>query len=167
VLAFVFVVSCGDEEHTVSNQGSLCVGRSASQAGGICPQFSLEQQLSVHVDFGICMSGSCDRAGETSCRTSRSGSIIEVTAEGSWFHADTDGCTFDCRHLTATCQTDPLPDGDYVIRYAGQSLAVTIPSSRSRNCTGGGFSGCCDTTADCAAGSTCDSSNMCKVPAQQ
>jgi len=158
VLLSALGVSCGDsEEHVVSNQGWLCVGKGPSQTNEACPAFSLEQQLALHVNFGLCLSGSCSRPGQTSCRASRSGSIIEVTAEGTWSDTGEESCTLDCRALTATCQTESLPDGDYEIRYANKTLAVTIPSSRSRHCMPGrGFAFCCDTDADCAGVGTCD-----------
>lgn len=166
--ALVFAVSCGGaEEHTVSNQGWLCVGKLSAQTSAACPLISLEQQLPINVDFGICLSSSCDHAGETSCRATRSGSIIQVTADGTWSRTGENGCTFDCRHLTATCQTDVLPDGDYEIRYADTSLAVTIPSLRSRNCmpAAGVLDNCCDADADCAPGRTCDTSqHTCNNP---
>jgi len=164
LLRFVFaftaslpVFACGDadgQKRTVANQGSVCATKDGGARACEDP-VSLQsgQVLQLSVDLGVCLSSSCDQARSASCSAVRSGSVIEVIAEGSWTDnsANADGCTLDCGFLGATCETEALPDGNYEIRYAGNTLPISIPSSKFRVCTSGSawFSNCCDTNADC------------------
>jgi len=148
---------------TVANQGTICAGTRSTFDCTVPIDFSSGQPIKLRVDFGLCLSGSCTRFGGTSCRVTRSGSTLEVSAEGSYSDTGEETCTIDCRHLQATCETETLPDGNYEIHYAGKILPISIPSTRFRWCTSSAemISDCCDSDADCAPGEQCRPQHIC------
>jgi hypothetical protein len=152
-------------ERVVGNRGSVCARPAGAPAEPLaCPLFEFEADdtLALEVDFGICLSSSCDHDERANCKATVEGSLITVTSEGSYVH-DGDECTDDCGFLVAECEVGPLPAGDYEVAYAGETLALTLPSSQARVCTGRDGFGCCDGDADCAEG-TCGTENLCVVP---
>lgn len=133
-LSLLFIVACtpkGDDTdkpkdadgkpepgaiiQTLENQGFACISGAADQAH------------TIEVDFGTCMSSSCDRLQSASCTIEQSGAelIVQGTAEIS--HARNEACTDDCRHAKATCSTGPLAAGSYTLVYAGQRTDVVVP----------------------------------------
>ncbi len=169
VLPFV-VGSCSDgkapeETITLTDEGSACIDvENSEQCEPVT--FITGRRLQIEVNFETCLSSSCNRPGPTSCEIARRGAILEVTATGSYVNTNADICSTDCRMLTATCETEELPDGDYEIRYAGNTLPLTIPSNtQHRACTTqwGFGSQCCDEDADCP-GASCSEFFICNAP---
>jgi hypothetical protein len=169
-MSLVLVVlgcSTDDGDVIVNDQGSLCVLHvdNASQNPFGCGEltFPADEPLVFSVDFGICMSSSCDLAIKASCQAVRDGSIIQVTAEGSYRH-EGDECTDDCIRLVARCETEALPAGDYEIHYAGESMAWSLPTTRAKRCMSQEFPNCCDVSADCSEGTCNPATFHCEVP---
>lgn len=160
------VSGCTNEDYDgrVANRGTLCVRPADAEASpATCPlyEFEADGTLVLGVDFGICLSSTCDENLQASCSATVEGSVVTVKAQGSYSHRG-DECSEDCMTLNARCEVGPLPAGDYELTYAGKTLALTLPSARANVCTGSGF-GCCDGDADCAEG-TCGEQNGCVVP---
>lgn len=85
--------------------------------------------LVVEVTLPTCLSGSCDVRRRARCDIARSDDALTITADFEYVTHDDDFCTLDCQVLTATCETGPLPAGEYVIAHAGQSEELVIPST--------------------------------------
>ena len=165
MVAAVASTGCAkDTERTLRDRGALCVLPDGANSNlHTCErlEFSAGEILRLQVHFDVCLSSTCDLDRRASCRANLEGSVIRVTAEGS-YRRDGDDCSEDCGALTATCSVGPLPAGDYELRYAEDSLALTLPSTRAKVCTGG-TGACCDSDADCAEG-TCFEGTHCVVP---
>ena len=171
VLAFVVpaaLAGCSEEyEVTVENEGALCVSPEGADADPFaCSpiEFGAGAVLRLSVNFQKCMSSSCDRDPRTSCKATVDGNVITVTAKGSYTHEEGE-CTDDCGFLVASCEVGPLPAGDYELRYAGETLELSVPSLRFNVCTPGSFSYCCDADSDCDQG-TCGDGHHCAVSAE-
>lgn len=167
VALVVLSLGCdGGDEVTVSDQGNVCVlaQDEAARDPFNCAKldFSADSPLTFSVDFGICLSSSCDSEARASCRASVEGSIVTVSAEGSYHH-EGDECTEDCGSLRASCELE-LGEGDYEIRYAGKSMSWTLPSTRAKVCMDQDFPSCCDTDADCVEGFCAIDTLHCAVP---
>jgi hypothetical protein len=165
VLALVATACADDVEVTFENEGSLCVHPEGTERDpSACPEiaFVADDVLRLSVNFQRCLSSSCDRDPRASCEATVDGNVITVTAKGSYTHEEGE-CTDDCGSLVASCEVGPLPAGDYELRYAGETLALSLPSRRFDVCTPGDFSGCCDGDADCEQG-TCGKTHYCGVP---
>jgi hypothetical protein len=157
---------CTDEDYEgqVSNQGTLCVRPAGAEAAEVaCPvyAFEAERSLELEVDFGICLSSTCDHDATAKCSATVEGSVVTVKAQGSYVH-EGDECSDDCGFLVARCELEPLPAGDYEFVYAGQTLTLSLPSERADICTDSGM-GCCDGDGDCDEG-TCSDENYCVAP---
>lgn len=78
-----------------------------------------------------------DHEGATlSCKITAEGEEIEVTVSGSEGTDPDDACAPD---LVATCESEPLADGNYVVTFEGEEHAASIPNDASP---------CDDATAD-------------------
>jgi hypothetical protein len=164
VAAVAWTGCAKDIERTLRERGAVCVlpdGATTNLHTCERLEFSADEILRLEVHFDVCLSATCDVDRRASCRANVDGSVITVTAEGS-YRRDGDDCSDDCGALTATCSVGPLPAGDYEVRYAEDSLALTLPSTRAKVCTTG-TGGCCDSDADCAEG-TCFEGTHCVVP---
>ena len=97
--------------------GRACVGGEIAQPG------------EVVVDFGLCLSSSCDELVEASCVTSVEGSTI--TVEGTAIIRSKTGrnvsCTADCGLVATTCDLPELAPGTYTLIYGGESSELVIP----------------------------------------
>ncbi|HEX6276372.1 MAG TPA: hypothetical protein VFZ53_25200 [Polyangiaceae bacterium] len=171
MLAFVVspaLAGCSEEfEVTVENEGALCVHPVGAEGDPFaCPEveFAAGAVLRLSVNFQKCMSSSCDRDPRTSCKATVNGNVITVTAKGSYTHEEGE-CTDDCGFLVASCEVGPLPAGDYELHYAGETLALSLPSARFNVCTPGSFGYCCDGDSDCGQG-TCAEGHHCAVSAE-
>lgn len=161
-----FAPSCSPSE-SVSDRGILCAevpGRWSYECTPI--QSAFEQVLKLRVDFKVCLSGSCDKPEEASCQVTRDGNSLNVTAKARWSKTGQSPCSLDCNMITAECTTEPLPDGNYEIHYAGKTIPITFPSARYLACTdrpGGSMSkpSCCDKDSDCSSG-RCDEDHVCR-----
>ncbi len=113
LLAMISCTELAERRRDVDNEGAACV--------------SGEQ---VKVDFGTCLSSSCDTLEGASCMATLEGDTITVTSVGTVVSAG-NACTNDCRFATTTCD---VTGGDLTaatkISYAGQEsadLACTAP----------------------------------------
>jgi hypothetical protein len=114
VLCALGSFACGGSETTYTDQGTVCL---AGTPGG---------SHSVEVDFGVCMSSSCDSVVESSCNTTLSGTDLTITATATVEHKG-GACTADCGALTVECETQPLPAGNYNLVYGTVEGTLTIP----------------------------------------
>lgn len=118
-------------------------------------------ELSIVVDFGLCLSSSCDKLHRATCEATRDGSVITVTARADVISDDSGGCTDDCGMASARCDLGDLPDGSYELRYGEESVRFEVPSNTSVRCAGSSFGRrCCDDASDCG-GAACDD-NFCR-----
>jgi hypothetical protein len=124
--------------------GDGAVARERQDAGRVClyasppaspwdtsqPQ-SFAAGAAVHVvHHEGCFSSSCTRDLVASCATAAANSAFHVTTSTSW--TDLSGgdraCTDDCGFAMSTCPTPPLPAGSYTFTFAGETVALAIPS---------------------------------------
>jgi hypothetical protein len=152
------VVACqSDETTTHRDVGAACVTPDASQQlfFGDCEarELTAGDELRVDVDFGLCLSSSCDDLLEAVCEVSREGSVITVRARAA-VATESGACTDDCGSVTTSCALGALPEGSYELRYGQARLAFDVPSTTSLRCAGRAFGpSCCDDENDCDGGS--------------
>lgn len=124
-------------------------------------ELSATGELSIVVDFGLCLSSSCDTLRRATCETTRDGSVITVTARADVVSDNSGGCTDDCGSANARCDLGALPDGTYELHYGDASVLFEVPSTTSARCAGTSFGRrCCDDADDCG-GSAC-ADNVCR-----
>lgn len=166
MLAVVGLNACsGEDRHVVEDRGTVCVGSESPFGSCESANITADEPLPLFVNFGICLSSSCDRAGPTSCSAALDGSVIRVSAHGVFFTTTpvlNQDCTADCGFLSAQCEAPALAAGAYELEYGAQQLALTVPSTTRRSCvsTTPGVA-CCDTDTDCASG-VCSQQSMCQ-----
>jgi hypothetical protein len=84
-------------------------------------------KLEVQVDFPTCLSSSCDRALETSCKVDVTGSALTLTSHGASETTGATECTDDCGTLSATCSSGgAVPPGTYTLTHGKDSTQVTL-----------------------------------------
>jgi hypothetical protein len=124
-------------------------------------ELSTTGELSIVVDFGLCLSSSCDTLRRATCEATREGSVISVTARADVVSDNSGGCTDDCGSASARCDLGALPEGTYELRYGEASALVEVPSMTSARCAGSTFGRrCCDDASDCG-GEACQD-NFCR-----
>lgn len=134
--------------------GSVFEGCSAAE-------LSTTGELSIAVDFGLCLSSSCDTLRRATCEATRDGSVITVTARADVVSDTSGGCTDDCGSANARCDLGVLPEGTYELRYGEESVQLEVPSTTSARCAGATFGRrCCDDASDCGGGACED--NFCR-----
>lgn len=79
----------------------------------------------VRVDFGRCLSSSCDTLRDATCGVTLVGAVLEVTASAV-VESDTGpgGCTTDCGFARTTCKLPEDTGGATSLRYAGNETAL-------------------------------------------
>jgi len=123
-------------------------------------ELSTTGELSIMVDFGLCLSSSCETLRRATCEATRDGSVISVTARADVV-SDSGDCTDDCGSATARCDLGALPEGTYELRYGEASVLFEVPSTTSARCAGSTFGRrCCDDASDCGGGACED--NFCR-----
>jgi hypothetical protein len=95
-------------------------------AGRTCVSGAADQPHSVEVDFLVCLSSSCDEVVEAMCETTLSGTELTINATAT-VSSSSGACTADCGQLLATCETDPLPAGEYQLVYGDRQGTLTVP----------------------------------------
>jgi hypothetical protein len=140
-ICLVMAIGCtgdpADPKYVLAeDRGHLCAASPGAMAAfSECPMtFAADTQVELHVDFELCLSGSCDTPGPSSCSAQRNGSVIRVTAVGKYTSETVGACTDDCKFLRTRCATEALPAGQYTIEYAGKSLPLEIPSTTTAHC---------------------------------
>ncbi len=93
---------------TLTNVGSACI------QGG-----------EVRVDFGRCLSSSCDTLRDATCSVTLVGAVLQVTASAV-VESDTGpgGCTADCGFARTTCKLPASSGAATSLRYAGNETAL-------------------------------------------
>jgi hypothetical protein len=86
--------------------------------------------LHVGVTSG-CLSSSCSSDRASRCTITREGTKLTVTSETSWVDVKHDRCTADCQRAFATCETEPLPAGEYTLAFGRRAMTVQIPAERA------------------------------------
>src|SRR5688572_30706651 len=80
--------------------GQACVSPADDGSSGFdrCSpaELSTTGELSIVVDFGVCLSSSCDTLRRATCEVTRDGSVISVTARADVISDNSGGCTDDC-----------------------------------------------------------------------
>ncbi len=118
LLGLVLIVACTSEEDTEHvDVGGACV---AGEQGGA---------HDVAVDFGLCLSSSCEEVVEASCTTTLEGNTLTVEASAT-VRSKTGrnvACTLDCVSVTAGCETPPLAPGSYTLVYGEESVELIVP----------------------------------------
>jgi hypothetical protein len=105
--------------------------------GSACVTGEQDAAHTVSVDFGLCLSSSCDELLEASCTTTLDGSTltVEATATVRSKSGRLVSCTADCGLVTTECQTPPLASGSYTMVYGEESVELTVPGT-DETCAG-------------------------------
>ena len=146
-----------------SDVGAACVIPTSAEPAffGECNglELSPNAELRIDVDFGLCLSSSCDHLLRASCEVKRDGAVITVEARADVESDSSGSCTDDCGSVSASCALGTLPEGSYELRYGDATLAFDIPSTTSLRCAGNAFGrACCDDASDCGSGK-CEENN--------
>jgi hypothetical protein len=123
--------------HEYDNTGRVCLCATDDFFCEHEPQaFAANRSVAVKFSVAGCLSSSCSRDIEASCELTRDGASFAVTTTASYtdLTAQNRACTDDCGMLGATCETGPLPAGDYTFSYGTKTLALTIPSEVNAPC---------------------------------
>ncbi len=100
-----------------------------------------DQPLAVNVyPKGRCLSSSCTRWSENTCRVDRQGDRVVVHSRQLFEDAPPDqACTEDCGGATgATCASvDPLPAGHYTLVFGKTEIGFDVPARFASSCVGG------------------------------
>lgn len=100
-----------------------------ADVGTACVSGSIDQPHEVAVDFGLCLSSSCDQLVAASCTAEQSGADLKVTGKATVIRTggpDTI-CTADCGRVTAKCSVPALAAGTYQLSYAGKQIEFAVP----------------------------------------
>jgi hypothetical protein len=96
--------------------------------GRACISGAADEPHSVEVDFHVCLSSSCDSVVESMCEASLSGTELTINATAT-VSSSSGACTADCQQLLVTCETDPLPAGDYELNFGDLQGTLTVPAA--------------------------------------
>lgn len=124
-----------DDEVIVDNTGMACLSTT-----GEWPEdnlvFEADQPLTVFVRFSACLSSSCDTNRQGSCSVEVSSDRIVISSEGSYTDESGAGtfCTADCGIFDVTCESDPIPEGNYTVVYGSEEISLTIPGPTGNYC---------------------------------
>jgi hypothetical protein len=94
--------------------------------GRACVSGAADEPHSVEVDFHLCLSSSCDSVVESMCETTLSGTQLTINATAT-ISSSSGACTADCGQVLVTCETDPLPAGDYELVFGDLQGTLTVP----------------------------------------
>jgi hypothetical protein len=124
LVGLVLVAACSGERGPHEDVDHVDVGRA-------CVTGEQDAAHTVAVDFGLCLSSSCDDLLDATCSTTLEGSTltVEATATVRSKSGRFVSCTEDCGSVTAECQTPPLAAGSYTVVYGEQSVALTVPAA--------------------------------------
>lgn len=101
------------ETTTLTDQGSVC----------------LNDDGDVLVDFGTCLSSSCDTLISASCTAELVDGVVVVHAEAV-IESEGNECTADCGYVQATCEAPLIEDPESVVfSYAGEETALDAECS--------------------------------------
>ena len=116
------------EPIVLENVGRVCL----FGPGSIGKTFFADQPVRVGYSADQCLSSSCTGEQHATCTIATTGATLEISTVASWIDLSPRAmaCTADCGSgPAATCQTDPLPAGDYTFVFgAAAPFTLTIPS---------------------------------------
>jgi len=133
----LIVTGCAevDDSDTIElhDQGAMCMyADNAGFAPGIgiaqTQEFEVGSQLVTTVQEPQCLSDSCDTDKQADCEIVRSGNRLIVHSYLSWTPIEADGCTMDCIRLTASCTSEPLEAGKYLVVHGADTHELRVPS---------------------------------------
>lgn len=115
------------------------VRTSYKDEGTVCLRLQGAGTLHVRVRFPTCLSSSCNRALETGCQLTTSGTTLDLTSHGASETTGETTCTDDCGALMAECDSTELVEpGEYLLNHGSDSESVSL--SREEVCAfGRGF----------------------------
>ncbi len=126
----LFTPGC-DTERSYSDEGKLCAYGSRADATSEVvgsTEFSVGQRIQLTYSLNDCLSSSCDTNRAASCSVIRDGSLLQVSSTASYTQSSQRGCTEDCGRLSAICQSEILPAGEYRVVHGNEEMIVTVPS---------------------------------------
>lgn len=104
--------------------------------GRACVSGAADEPHSVEVDFHVCLSSSCDSVVESMCEATLSGTELTISATAT-ISSSSGACTADCGQTLVTCETDPLPAGEYQLVYGDLQGTLTVAAvSAEPTCIG-------------------------------
>ena len=113
----------GPRRSSSVDEGEACVSGQANEAHD------------VEVDPGVCLSSSCDEVVEANCTATLEGTTLTVRSDITVSRSKKNQCTLDCGSASATCETPPLPEGQYTVVYGDATAELTVPVAM-RACVG-------------------------------
>jgi hypothetical protein len=111
------------------NRGGLCVNGD-SRVDNVAP-VAAGARLYIHIPAPGCISGDCTPVPDvvrSHCTIQRSGNVLTVDSHFLFEHPFEGLCTSDCRITYATCESDPLPAGQYTIIHGTRQQTLTLPT---------------------------------------
>jgi hypothetical protein len=127
-------------EHSSENSGKICFRSLQDITAAVAAEQSLEPvqlaadaALTVYVVSGECMSA-CDRHSRGSCTLQVDGDQLHLTSKFVWEEPDDDTCTLQCIKSVVSCESEPLPAGNYTLTYGDQRMALSVPGEVSGDC---------------------------------
>jgi hypothetical protein len=96
--------------------------------GRACITGEADQPHSVEVDFQVCLSSSCDMVVESMCETTLSGTELTINATAT-ISSSGGACTADCQLTLVSCETEPLPVGEYQLIYGDAQSTLMVPAA--------------------------------------
>jgi hypothetical protein len=96
--------------------------------GRACVDGVADEAHNVEVDFHVCLSSSCDSVVESMCEATLSGTELTISATAT-VSSSGGACTADCGQLIVSCETDPLPAGEYQLIFGNLEGTLTVPAA--------------------------------------
>ncbi len=126
--------------HSFEDEGQICLypagtpGQSRLQSEPF--SYPANRGIDIVVTAPDCLSSSCSHDEQATCTATMEGDdVIRVRSRASYREAGSI-CSADCRSLSATCSTGPLPPGTYQVRHGDSTFALTVPSTVEPPCAG-------------------------------
>lgn len=122
--ATILVLGCdASPDHEAFDTGEVCLTSAEADA-----------PLTVRVTLEDCISACVDNEIET-CSITVEGNRLKLTSEFSYDEADEDEiCIAVCNAQQATCSSEALPAGEYVLEHGEQSHPIAIPTTDVPTC---------------------------------
>ena len=110
-------------DHEVLDAGQVCLTSAEADA-----------PLTVTVTLDDCISACVDNEIET-CSITVEGNTLRLTSAFSYDDADeNEACIAICNAQQATCSSEALVPGDYVLEHGEQSHPIAIPTTDLPTC---------------------------------
>lgn len=131
LLILVFAPSCNEVfsgTAVYENGGTLCLTEDGELTtyGSATGNLPADTELTIHIKFDACMSGSCDTLTSATCSAVLDGTQVFVTSRAEVVTYGP-SCTLDCNLVTTSCLTPPLPEGSYTFVHGEDEQVIVIP----------------------------------------